>query len=536
MGIFYFLWHGQHEPAGMGPFDVSHVLAAHPDALNTDTSPPWGPTGVPHYWSEPLFGYYRAGDPWVLRRHAQLLSAAGVDTLIFDTTNRVTYLDVVEQLGKVFTEVRAAGGTTPQFAFMVNTRAGETAEELYERIYLPGRFPDLWFQWQGKPLLICDPAEASEPVRRFFTLRKAHWPFEMKNTPYAWHWEATYPQPYGYTDDAEIPEQVNVSVAQNLRASDGKVTNMSNLDARGRSFHDGAMDAQADAIDRGTNFAEQWQRAHQLQPPVVMVTGWNEWIAGRQPSPGRATFVDQFDRQFSRDIEMMKGGHRDNYYYQLVDGIRRYKGAPDLPLASAATTIDINAGVEQWKDILPEYLDLRGDTAPRDYPGIGALHYSNSSGRNDFVSMKVTRDRQHLYFLAQTAADITSPDDDAWMLLFIDADDDRDTGWLGYDYVVNRALVDDGKTTHLERLHADGTSEVVAKLPLTVRSDHLQLAIPRAALGLPNGDERVTVSFKWCDHVGNPSVAWPFDPMALYTDGDVAPEGRFRFVYRTDQR
>ena len=40
----------------------------------------------------------------------------------------------------------------------------------------------------------------------------------MVNTPYAWHWEATYPQPYGYTDDPKKPEQVNVSVAQNLRA------------------------------------------------------------------------------------------------------------------------------------------------------------------------------------------------------------------------------------------------------------------------------------------------------------------------------
>jgi len=43
----------------------------------------------------------------------------------------------------------------------------------------------------------------------------------MINTPYAWHWEATYPQVYGYTDDPNQHEQVNVSVAQNLRQSDG---------------------------------------------------------------------------------------------------------------------------------------------------------------------------------------------------------------------------------------------------------------------------------------------------------------------------
>ena len=64
----------------------------------------------------------------------------------------------------------------------------------------------------------------------------------MVNTPYAWHWEATYPQVYGYTTDPKKPEQVNVSVAQNLRVGDGRVTNMSAGDARGRSFHDGSMD------------------------------------------------------------------------------------------------------------------------------------------------------------------------------------------------------------------------------------------------------------------------------------------------------
>jgi hypothetical protein len=36
-------------------------------------------------------------------------------------------------------------------------------------------------------------------------------------------------------------------------------------------------------------------------------------------------FVDEFIQEFSRDIEPMNGGHGDNYYYQLVDYVRRYK-------------------------------------------------------------------------------------------------------------------------------------------------------------------------------------------------------------------
>ena len=60
---------------------------------------------------------------------------------------------------------------------MVNTKAGETAQELYHDLYQPGLYRELWFHWQGKPLLICDPHEASPELREFFTLRRAHWPF-----------------------------------------------------------------------------------------------------------------------------------------------------------------------------------------------------------------------------------------------------------------------------------------------------------------------------------------------------------------------
>ena len=217
----------------------------------------------------------------------------------------------------------------------------------------------------------------------------------MVNTPYAWHWEATYPQPYGYTDDPNRPEQVNVSVAQNLRAADGQVTNMSDGDARGRSFHDGKQDTTPGAVNHGHNFQEQWKRAFELAPPFVMVTGWNEWIAGRWGNPkGPITFVDQFTQEYSRDIEPMKGGHGDNYYWQLVANVRRYKGVPPLPKASAPVTIRLEGGFEQWKDVGPEFRDHVGETLPRDFDGAAGLHYTNRTGRNDLVACKVARDAQ----------------------------------------------------------------------------------------------------------------------------------------------
>ena len=369
VGLFYFLWHdnpGGKRHDGDGPYDVSKILARDPGALEKPDSPLWGPKGAAHYWGEPLYGYYQSTDPWVLGRHARLLSAAGIDTLIFDTTNGPTYPEVYSRLCEVFTQVRGSGGRTPQIAFMVNTKAGETARRIYLDLYKPGRFRDLWFFWQGKPLLICDPKQADAELRSFFTLRRAHWPFTQVNTPYAWHWEAAYPQVYGYTIDAERPEQVNVSVAQNLRARDGQVTNMSAGNARGRGFHDGQTDHSQSAINGGLNFAEQWERAIALDPPFVMVTGWNEWIAGRFGEPGkRVQFVDQFNQEFSRDIEPMRGGHADHYYYQLVAGVRRFKGVAPLPQPSLPKTITLDRGFDQWNDVNPTFNDAIGETIPR---------------------------------------------------------------------------------------------------------------------------------------------------------------------------
>ena len=247
VGIFYFTWLNLNEV-----HDNTQILAKYPDALSTTASPPWGPKNAYHFWGEPLFGYYRSDDPWILRRHAELLSDAGVDFLVFDATNAAIYQDVILKLLQVFEEQRQLGERVPQVTFMVNTQAGETADRILQTFYKSSHHPEhehpeLWFRWQGKPLLLCAPAEASPEVAEFFTLRKAHWPFELVNTHNAWHWEATYPQVYSYDTDPSKPEEVNVSVGQNLRQSDGRVEMMSTGNARGRSFHGGKVDTRPDA-------------------------------------------------------------------------------------------------------------------------------------------------------------------------------------------------------------------------------------------------------------------------------------------------
>lgn len=92
VGIFYFLWLGCHSydtglPTYTGgvqkpsatdvesPYDIQKLLNANP------TDPALGPENIFHHWGEPYMGYYVSDDEWVIRKHAQMLSDAGVDEI-----------------------------------------------------------------------------------------------------------------------------------------------------------------------------------------------------------------------------------------------------------------------------------------------------------------------------------------------------------------------------------------------------------------------------------------------------------------------
>ena len=512
VGIFYFLW------LDMSEFgDNSKILAEHPDAMKNASSPPWGKGW--HFWGESLFGYYRSDDPWVLRRHACLLADAGVDFLIFDATNAVTYDKAYLSLCKVFDELRKEGTKVPKIAFMVNTRAGETAHKIYEKLYKPGLYPELWFHWKGKPLMICDPAEADEELKAFFTFRKAHWPFSLVDTHNEWHWETTYPQNYSYDTDPQQPEEVNVSVGQNLNWKTGGVEMMSTGNARGRSFHDGHRAQKPDDYLHGYNFQEQWSRAFELDPEIVFVTGWNEWVAVQlekdQTKP--PIFCDQFNCEFSRDVEMMKGGYGDNYYCQMVSNIRRYKGmsAEESP----ALSIQPSSTESIWSLAPRSYMDHAFETIPRNYPGCGKYHYTEKSGRNDFRQLKVAHDVKQVYFLAKTREPIAGQGEANWMTLMLKVASETPS-----EFLVNR-LASDGKSASLECKTKDGTWKPVGTLELQVAGDQLLMAIPCETLGVAGKD--FTIDFKWFDNLDPTGPA-----MDVYLKGDVAPESRFFYRYR----
>jgi hypothetical protein len=349
-----------------------------------------------------------------------------------------------------------------------------------------------------------------------------------------WSWLEVHPQ-HVFRNDRGEKEQMSVGVAQNaVKDANGlRLGTLSEPGALGRSYHNGSHSAERDAVLWGYNFAEQFERALKEDPNFIFITGWNEWFGGRHTEflgvKMPVMFVDTFNQENSRDIEPMKGGHGDNYYYQMVSYIRRFKGVRAQPVATSPKTIALDGDFAQWSDVGPEFRDTLGDTAHRDHPAYNSVtRYVNMSGRNDLTVMKVARDAESIYFYARTREDMTPHTDPNWMMLFINADCDQATGWHGYDFVINRRVAG-AATTFVERTRNGWNWEPWAQVGFRVQGNELMLAVPRRVLGLNGANSRVRFEFKWADNIQND------DSMDEFTvNGDSAPNGRFNYLYAGD--
>lgn len=689
VGLFYWTWHTD-DIANFSPvLNITQILKQYPEAVNDANHPAWmGVEGGTFWWDEPLFGYYRTTDEWVLRKHAEMLADAGVDVVFFDCSNgSYTWKSSYAKLLEVWSQARADGVRAPQIAFLMPFGATEgsmsSLTELYDELYQPGLYKDLWFMWEGKPLIMAYPncmkvkrnsaglkfaaensfygvnatcpswgnnignltfrlykwknnyaetvAEAPiaektysnfednaklqltfekqdtgtylwelcngtemvgawkyeetngtlvsyfnsaqisgnyesgiayssnltfvplttgdehspvqilqmtdqqkvDDVKAFFTFRPGQGDYVMGPlTNSQWGWLETYPQ-HGYVSKVTGGyEQVPVGVAQNAsEASGGHACAFNSALTYGRSYTNAkGQDSRADSYLYGLNFQEQWDRAFQLNPDFVFVTGWNEWTAGRwfdwDVKP--FAFVDQYSAEKSRDIEPVKswGNKADVYYMQLIDNIRKYKGMQEEPVASGAKTINLN-NPSGWADVKPEFLSNKGNTLHRNHAGQGSeLVYTNTSGRNDIVKAKVARDQEYIYFYVETATPLTSSTDTKWMRLFIDVDRDKTTGWEGYDFLINRNSP--GGLAVVEKSENTWEWSEVGTAEYKIDNAVLVLKLKRSLLGIAS-DAKVDFEFKWSDNMQEDG-----NIMDFYINGDAAPSGRFNYHYFAD--
>lgn len=532
VGIFYFTWHGCHgydvhedhndvqDPSGSvgSPYDNSELLKANPD------NPQYGPVGACHHWGKPYLDYYVAGDPWVVRKHVQMLSDAGVDVMLLDVTNGYSYLPIVKRICETMMQMRADGCRTPQIAFVLNANVPAMFNELYDGFYGQNLYPELWFKWLGKPLILANALEVNSPHKDEFTYRQSWFVYTTEhpannkwfgNGEDKWAWGAVYPQQIGMHNG--VKESMAVMPATHPTSS------------LGRSYN-GVAGVQPAVPNSGAGiyFETEWGYALQQDPQFIFITGWNEWIAmrflaekdmsmaGKTIHAGDTYFVDQYNHEFSRDLEPLADDFGDNYYYMMVNYIRMYKGVKGTPTFSALNTISIDGEFSDWSGVKSSFSDDKGDITARDHFGYGSVgRLTNNTGRNDIVNTKTATDGTNLYFYVRCASDITPSTDPDWMKLFIKVSKSTDA-WEGFQFAVKTPGV-------LEKSKKGWSWEKVGDISWKVSGKEMELAIPCSALGIADS---FTAEFKWIDNAASDG-----DIQTCMRDGDSAPNGRFRYIY-----
>ncbi len=494
VGLFYFLWlgeHGRHKP-----YDVSKIVAEHPDAGQHPEAEYWGGYGTYHHWGEPFYGYYYSDDEWVVRRHIKLILQSGIDFLFFDTTNAVIYEKNAKLVLRVLQEYHDDGWRIPKIMFYTNTASGATAEKLYEAIYKPKYCPDTWYYIDGKPAIIAFEKELSSEMREYFTVKLPQWPNEPDKVG-GWPWmDFTRPQRI-FEDVNGRPECINVSIAQHPQLRFGDSVMYGETGNRGRAFHDGGNDPDPEAYKYCGNMIEQFERALEADVPYTLVTGWNEWIAGYwRGIPERPImFVDCANYEYSRDIEMMRGGYFDNYYVKLCEYVAKLKGQESEIVCEHGQKV--------------EFHGFSDGAMHRNHPGYGCT-YENHTGRYSLRKLIVENGEEYVRFTVETVEKI----------------DMTDTSGTFLRILVNPAVPGNGSYAwkiNTDPDFAEGTTTVITsseniRVPLECTDNTLTVKVPKELL---NSD---TLYMKVCD--SREEIVSVED---FYDHGDVLPMGRADF-------
>ena len=285
----------------------------------------WGGSPSFHYWAKPALGYYCSSNKDVIRTHMTQLYTAGVDFIIIDLTNAgdgyigsSAWTDYIQKpmdaICDTIMEMRAEGSGTPYVVFWVGDGEGPLYQELYDKYHAVEKWKDCFVYWDGKPFMMTThKTPETFPLKDLFTVRSMWGLGGVKYDQGQWSFlsENNYKK---FTKAADgSAEQVSVAVAS-------QQTYMSNLTtAHGR--------------EGGMFWYAQWLTAFEVKPKVVTLTWWNEWTAQRlEVSPGTYHFTDNYNEDYSRDIEPMTGGHGDQYYKWMIQYISAYKGGLKCPV------------------------------------------------------------------------------------------------------------------------------------------------------------------------------------------------------------
>ena len=314
------------------------------------------------YWGEPALGYYNSSSGEIIREHMKQLNAAKVDFIEIDFTNLadgtiktidwMTYEQWEDyykflwtmQVEQPFTalldtiyEMRKEGLDTPYVSCWVGAfksfgamMSGDTTTEnisyyalnrLYNEFYSNPKYKDIFVYHSNKPLICTttkiDKNYAISNLGLDATYR-CLWALQEQNkiVPGEWTNRQKDNSVYGKDEAGNMEElSINVAVAWYLMS----------------------YPETADGRNKGITFYNQWANVFAARPKVTIISNWNEWGASYQEQKYPNTnvplfgFTDEYNQEYSNDIEPMKGGHGDQYYKWLIEYMRAYKAYEGCP-------------------------------------------------------------------------------------------------------------------------------------------------------------------------------------------------------------
>ena len=536
VGIFYWPWIGH--PSASGIYDATKI-AAMPNGLkllfdfkSLDTA--ISPTGQAHFWGEPLWGYYNSGDEWVIRRQMKMLTTAGIDFIVFDLTNRVTYKSVYEKVLRIIEEFQQQGWNAPKVVFYTHSKSIETTQVLFRDLYKPNLYPNAWYRVNGKPMIIAyttvadDIAEAktrndttytpvmySKEILDFFYFKRPQWPADP-TYPDGFPWiEWTFPQPlHGGIMSVSVASHPQVPMSRSVTS--GWVN-------YGRGYDPAKKENIAADVDKGTFFQKQWDHAIKVDPDTVFIGGWNEWIAYKQPYGNEYMLCDAVNKEYSRDIEPMKGGYEDAFYLQMINNIRRYKGVPATSPVAPKKAIDIKGNPSQWDAVKSSYQNIEAFAYPRNSVGASKkISYQRPAPVNNLQEIKVTHDAAYIYLYIRAEKEFLQPAPGAGgIAIYIGRNKPALIGWKGYEYLVKQTP--GAKGFSINTLDEHYNQALVGNADFIKNKNVIQVKIPRKQLNAFNAN---SIYFKVTDGVEQPE-----DIMDTYLSGSAMPMGRLSYQY-----
>ena len=559
IGIFYHMAQGYFKGSiDSGIYDVSKIIEQYGNDKMFKQHDRISPNNKSHYWGEPLYGYYDSGDPYVINKQLELFIAAGIEYLVLDVTNGWIFAESTQTLMERICALRADGWDAPQIVFYVHSMNNKTVRELYKEIYTDrSQYSDSWYRENGKPVIIAynetakDIAEAgtrgitdfsdgtyadlSQEILDYFHFVEPRWPNDgvtvgMDSPIYdkvvGGRWQGyswiEWAQPLRKRQTS-LGDYMNIAVAShpNIPFSFSITKGVVNW---GRNYDIKTNKKVENGNYTGTYYQSCWDQAHEKQPDTVMLVAWNFWTALKSEWAGEYMMCDTCDFEYSLTIEPSNGYYKDAYVLQTSQNSRKFKYVDGVK-TYYGNKIDINGTVAQWYNVEAVYRQVGSNAYGRDHMSSDGkkYHYVVDAPKNNIQEVRVVHDHDNIYMMIRCGNTITKQSGENWMnLLLSTGDPDINKGWEGYQYVINRQQIVDGKTT-VEKLDKNGNGTALGTADIVIRDEFMFLKISKDVISMRDTN---TLYFKVAD-----SVEAPKDIMSYYTTGSTFPVGRYSYSY-----